>query len=133
MAAAVLALLDGKDKEGVTLVDAGGGESVKELAKRLVVVFQLLHIVCLARTAGGVNLTGDAVLVVCVRDVPERHWDSLRLHLRDVREGRGCEQPVKAREARLSELVRDWLTVQVVHDGAAARDRRVHVLSPNYS
>ena len=124
----VVAFLNGKDKERVALGDAGGGEPGKELAERLVVVFQLLHIVRLARTAGGVNLTSDAVLVVCVRDVPERDRDSLLLHLRDVGEGCGCEQPVKTREARLSELVRNRLLMQVVHYGTAARDCRVYVL-----
>src|SRR2546425_9203790 len=84
-------------------------EPVKELAERLVVVFQLLHIVRLARTAGRVDLPRDAVLVVRVRDVSERDRDPLLLHLRNVGEGRGREQPVKAREARLSELVRDRL------------------------
>jgi hypothetical protein len=75
-----------------------------------------------------VNLTGDAVLVVYVRDVSERHRDSLLLHLRDVGESCGCEQPVEAREARLSKLVRTRLIMQVVHDVTAARDRRVYVL-----
>ena len=39
-----------------------------------------------------------------------------------------AKQPVKAREARLPELVGDRLTVQVVHHRTAAGDRRVHVL-----
>src|SRR5204862_6155565 len=36
----VVTFLYGEDKKGVALVDAGGGEPVKELAERLVIVFQ---------------------------------------------------------------------------------------------
>src|SRR5262249_4980565 len=97
----VIALLDGEDKEGVALVNTGGGESVKEFAKRLVVVFQLLHIVSRAGTAGDVDFTGDTVLVVPVRDISKRHRDALLLHLRDVGEGCSREQPVKARLVEL--------------------------------
>ena len=80
-----------KTKSVLLLLIPCGGEPVEELAERFVVVFQLLHVVRFARTAGGVDLACDAVLVVRVGDVPEGDRDSLLLHLRDVGEGRGRE------------------------------------------
>ena len=87
------------DEERVALVDAVRCQAVEELAEGLVVVLQLLDIVGLARAPGRVDLARDAVLVVRVRDVAERHRDPGLLHLRDVGERRAGKQPVEAGEA----------------------------------
>ena len=75
---------------------------------------QLLDVVGLARPAGRVDLARLAVLVVRVRDVPERDRDAGFLHLRDVRERRRREEAVEAREARLVELIGDQRAVELL-------------------
>src|SRR5262247_2098518 len=126
----VIPFLYREHEERVVLVDAGGGQTSKELPERLVVVLQLLDVVGLTRAPGRVDLSGDAVLIMGVGDVAERHGYPGFLHLGDVREGGGREQAVESGEADLPELVADRVPVEIVHRWAAIGDRRIHVLRP---
>ena len=60
----MVAFLDGKNKERVALVDPVGRQPIEELAKRLVIIFQLLNIVRFTRTTGRMDFARDTVLVV---------------------------------------------------------------------
>src|SRR4029077_6368575 len=83
----------------------------------------------LAGPEGAVVVAGDAVEVVRVRDVPERHGNAGLLHLRDSPERVLGENAVEAGEAGLPERVGDRLFVHHVADRAAAIvDSRVDVL-----
>ena len=61
-----------KTKSVLLLLIPCVSEPIKELAERLVIVFQLLNIVRFTRATGRMDFTRNTVLVVRIRDVAER-------------------------------------------------------------
>ena len=67
------------------------------------------------------------VIVVRVRDVPERDGDACFLHLRDVPERYVRRHPIEAREAGVTERVCDRRAGRVFDNRVTAGDRGVDV------
>ena len=132
----VVVLVGREHEQRVLLRDPVTLQAREEGRERLVVLVERLYVVVLARAgcpredAVRVRRGRERVLVVVVRvrDVPERDRDAGLLHLRDVAERHLCGHAVEARESRLAERVRDRVAVRVVDRRAAVVDRRVDVL-----
>src|SRR6516164_7010947 len=107
----MITLFDGEDKKRVAFVDAMSGESIEKLAESLIVVFELLNIVRFTRTAGRMDFSGFAVLIVSIRDVSKGDRNPSLLHLRDVGESCAGEEPIESRKSRLVERVRNRVPV----------------------
>ena len=124
----VVAFLDREHEERVGLGDPVVLQAGEEVTERLVVVLQLLDVARLAGSVGDVRVAGDAVEVMRVGDVGERHRDAVLLHLGDLAEGVLGEHPVEAGEAGLPKGSAIGSPFVSLTDGRPVVDRGVDVL-----
>ena len=137
----VVVLVGGDDEQRVLLVDPVLLQPVEEGRERVVVRLQRCDVIRFAGTRGarkdsvrvGRSRESVRVVVMRVRDVPERDRNAGLLHLRDVAERHLRRHPVEAGEARVAEGVRDRVAGSVLDDGTTAGDRRVDVESAEES